>query len=528
MQALHLPYADTGRFAPLVLDYLEGGAGSREMYVHAPSIASLHAAAAERVFPEEHRAVLTEVLRRQYRGITVHEAVADNLMALAGTEALTVTTGHQLCLLSGPLYVPFKILNAVRLARRLTADLDRPVVPVFWMATEDHDRAEIDHAWINGAKVQWPGESAGAVGRMKLDGIDAFVKEAMEAIGPGAHAAEIRDLVARCYRPDHTLAQATRLLVNGLFGRFGVVCLDGDEPALKRLFAPVVQEELLNRVTYRTVNYANERIAGQYGEQAHVREINLFHLLPGRRSRIIPDGDRYRVLDDGPSFDLDQLLGELGAHPHRFSPNVLLRPVYQELVLPNIAYVGGGGELAYWLQLRWLFQGLRVPMPVLLLRTSAAFLQAKAIAQWKEAGLGINDLFAPLDGVKSAAAARRASFSTDMAQEHDQLNALYGQLAERAAGADPTLHAAVEARKTKAAKGLDAIGKALVRAAKREQEVLLQRIDRVHDAMFPGGGLQERRDNMLPMLATRGPELLDRLLEHLDPLDARFTVLVEE
>lgn len=527
MRSLHLSYADTRRFGPMVLDHLSRNEGVGELSVHPPGMDGLQEAARQRTFPDAHREVLADVLRRQYQGIKVHEAVADNLLALADTGSLTVTTGHQLCLFTGPLYVPFKILNVVRLARRLTAVLERPVVPVFWMATEDHDRDEIDHAWLSGTKVQWPGAAGGAVGRLPLDGIDEVVKQASELLGTSGTADEICLLLRDCYRPGHTLAQATRLLVNALFGRFGVVCVDGDDPALKQLFAPVMQEELLNQVTLRTVTYANERIKGRYPEQAHAREINLFHLRPGARSRIVPEGRNYRVLDGGPVLTADELMGEVQRHPGTFSPNVLLRPLYQETVLPNIAYVGGGGELAYWLQLRWLFQGLRVPMPVLLLRTSAAFITEKHLSHWERAGLQVKDLFAPLDEAKAAAASRNASFPTDISQERAALDALYNTLAERAAQADPTLRGAVEARRVKAAKGLDAIGTALVRAAKREQDVLMLRIANVHAALFPGGGLQERRDNILPLLAVRGTGFLDELLEHLDPLDDRFTLLVE-
>jgi bacillithiol biosynthesis cysteine-adding enzyme BshC len=526
MRTLRLPYADTRRFSPVVVDYLAGNGGVDELVVHRPDLAGIQEAARQRAFPEGHRAALTDALQRQYHGIKVHQAVADNLLALTDPRSLTVTTGHQLCLFTGPLYLPFKILNVVRLARRLTTVLDRPVVPIFWMATEDHDRDEIDHVWLEGRKVHWPGAAGGPVGRLTTEGLDALVQQACDLLG-GAAAAEVRQLLRDCYRPGLTLARSTCLLVNALFGRFGVVCLDGDHPALKQLFAPVMVEELLNQVTHRTVTYANEKIRDRYAEQAHVREINLFHLRAGARSRIVQEDGHFRVLDGGPVFSIDELMEEVRQRPESFSPNVLLRPVYQETILPNIAYVGGGGELAYWLQLRWLFQALGVPMPVVLLRTSAAFITEKHLGQWQAAGLRVEDLFAPLDEVKAMAAARHATFPTDVDRERAALDAVYKGLEQRAAQADPTLRAAVEGRKVKAMKGLDALAKALVRAAKREQDVLMRRIDGVHATLFPGGALQERRDNIMPLLAARGMGLLDTLLDQLDPLDPRFTLLVE-
>jgi bacillithiol synthase len=525
MQPHCIPYGATHRFTPLVVDYLAQGEALRELYTYTPDLAGLRKAAEARTFEPASRLTLCAALAGQYKGMALPDALRDNLAALRQPDALTITTGHQLCLFGGPLYLSFKILNVVRLARTMSAELGRPVLPVFWMATEDHDRAEIDHTYINGSKVQWPGKAAGAVGHLRLDGIDAALQHAVEALGSGVHAAEIRDLLYACYRPDRTLAEATRHFLHALFGRFGVLIVDGDDPALKQLFAPLMQEELLNQVGQRSVQYANERIAEQYKVQAHAREINLFYLRPGHRSRIVEEDGHYRVLDGGPSWTSEALLAEVQEHPEHFSPNVLLRPVYQESVLPNIAYVGGGGELAYWLQLRWLFQGLRVPLPVVLLRTSAGFITPKALKQWQSMGLSMQELFAPLEELKAQVASRQSSFSTSVEEERISLATFYAALGAKASAADSTLRASVEARAMAADKGLERIGKSLVRAAKRKEHETLSRMDAVHAALFPGGGLQERRDNILPLLASHGEAFLDELLEKLDPLAQEFTLL---
>ncbi len=521
-----VPYRTTGRFSPIAVDYVEGRPELREFFAYIPDRTGLAAAMAERGYDPAMRATLSAVLQDQYKGLAVDQAVRANLDALRQEGTLTVTTGHQLCLFTGPLYVPFKILNTIRLARGLSTP-ERPVVPVFWMATEDHDRAEIDHTWIGGKKVQWPGEASGAVGRLDLDGIEAAVAEAESLLGPGPHADELRALLRSCYREEHTLAQATRLFVNALFGRFGLVILDADDARLKRAFAPIMQEELLNQVTERTVRYANEKLRTHYEPQAHARDINLFHLSSGHRSRIGLEGDNYRVLDGGPSFGADQLLIHLQLHPERFSPNVLLRPVYEETVLPNIAYVGGGGEIAYWLQLRWLFQGLRVPMPVLMLRTSALFISAKQARKWRASGLSSEDLFAPKDMLEKRIATEHASFSTSLAVERATHAELFTKLAERARAADATLEASVRAKETFSAKGLDMIERKLIHAAKRQQADRLQRMNEVLDGLF-AHGLQERRENFMPWYAQEGPAFFDRLLDQLDPFDPRFSVIEED
>ncbi len=524
MQRTVLPYADTGRFSPLVVDYLRSAPELREFYRWSPDREGLRAAADARTFDPAARTLLCDVLERQYAGMPVQPQVRQSLDRLRHPKALTVTTGHQLCLFTGPLYVPFKILNVVRLAGELSR-ADRPVVPVFWMATEDHDRAEVDHTWINDTKVQWPGQAEGPVGRLPLEGIGPVVQEAGALLGPGTHADELRALLQRCYRPEHTLAQATRLFVDALFGRFGVLVLDADNPGLKRLFAPVMREELLNQVAVRCVRYANEKLDGHWRSQAFARDINLFHLRPGHRSRIGLHGDRFQVLDGGPSFSLDELLAELDRHPEDFSPNVLMRPLYQETILPNVAYVGGGGELAYWMQLKWLFQAVQLPMPVLMLRTSAAFLSDKDAARLRELGLTAQDLFTPLAGLQARVALARAPFPTGMEEEKEAARAFYHRLQQRAASADATLKGAAEAIAVRAMRGLESMERKLLRAAKRREQAPLQQLHRVHAAFFPGGGLQERRANFMPWYAREGPAFFDRLLAALDPLDPNFTVL---
>jgi bacillithiol synthase len=519
-----IPYRATGKMAPIVCDYIEGSPHLREFYEWEPNVQGIERAMAARSFGPADRAALCAAIEVGYVDCEMHAAVRNNLDLLRKHGTLTVTTGHQLCLFTGPLYVPFKLLNVIRLARSAST-AEHPVVPIFWMASEDHDRAEIDHAWIGGKKVSWPGEVGGAVGRMHLTGIEEVLREVDPLLGSGPYADEMRELLRACYRTDHTLAQATRLFVNALFGRFGLLVLDGDDPSLKRAFAPVMQEELLNEVTVRTVRYANERLGAHYPAQAHAREINLFHLRPGHRSRIERDGDLYRVLDGGPVLTLDQVLAELDSHPEHFSPNVLLRPLYQETILPNIAYVGGGGELAYWLQLRWLFMGLRLPMPALMLRTSAAFITAKRWGQWSRSGLDVTDLFAEQNDLQKRIAQEKAGFNTRLDQERAAQAAFYTALAARAKGIDATLEASVRAKEAFAAKGLKHIEARFMRAAKRASADALRQASDVVDGLFPGGVLQERRDNFLPFYAAEGPAFFDQLLAMLDPLDARFSVL---
>lgn len=524
MPIAKLTYRATRRFSPLVCDYAEHDPFLRSLYTFPFTREGLDVAAAQRAFDPERRSVLCAALERQYAGVPVAPEVRDSLDRLHGDHCLTITTGHQLCLFTGPLYVPIKIMNAVRLARDLSTD-QRPVVPVFWMASEDHDRTEVDHAFVFNHKLRWPGESGGPVGRERLKGIEAVLAELDGLLGTGANADELRAAIQAAYRPEHTLAQATRLLVNALYGRYGVVVIDGDDADLKRLFVPAMRRELTEGLAAACVQQANAVLEQRYEPQAHARPINLFHLGGRSRLRIERNGDRYLVHGSGVEFDTDGILSELAERPQDFSPNVLLRPLYQETVLPNIAYVGGGGELAYWLQLKPLFEVLDVPMPVLALRTSALFLGSRERERLAELGLDPADMFSPIDLLKERVALRGSAIDTSMETELRDQQGFFDRLAARVKAVDPTLEAAVRGEAQRAAKALDHVGQKLLRAAKRDQEQALQRLDRLHAWLFPDGGLMERRDNFIPIHLREGHGLFDRLRDELDPIGTLFSVL---
>jgi bacillithiol biosynthesis cysteine-adding enzyme BshC len=518
-------YADTKRFAPIVEDYLAEAPWLRPLYRFRPDRAGILQAIQERTFPAEQRAALVEVLHRQYKDLPIGEAVRTNLDLLAKPGTCTVTTGHQLCMFTGPLYVPFKILNVLRIAQELSTPV-HPVVPVFWMATEDHDLAEVDHAWVNGHRIHWKTAAGGAVGRMRLDGIARVLHEMEAALAPAGLQPELRAALHDAYAPGRTLAEATRRFVDHLFGPHGLVIIDGDDPALKQAFIPIARRELLESVVAKHVHKADEILAPRYGVQVHARDLNLFHLGEGRRARIERVGEGFRVLDGGPLFERSGMLAALEERPEDISPNVLLRPLYQEAVLPNVAYVGGGGELAYWLQLRHLFDAFGTPMPAVVLRTSAGFLPAKQARQWHALGLELADLFLQPDAIHARLARSFSGVRTDLSAERAELLRVHAGIATHLASVDPTLERAARAREQRALAGLDALETKLLRAAKRRASEKLRQADRVIATFLPVG-LQERRDNILPLLNDRGMAVLDELRTLLDPFDTRFSVLVD-
>ena len=239
------------------------------------------------------------------------------------------------------------------------------------MGSEDADLDELGHIYLNGEKLEWETKQTGAVGRMKVDKqLIKLIDRIAGQIEVLTYGKELSDLFREAYQEGEQIQQATLRLVNELFKEFGLLVLIPDNAELKRTFNPVVKRELIDQFSHPIVEKTSIALGGNYKVQASGREINLFYLTEERRERIEKQGERYSVESLGLTWDEKEILDEVDAHPERFSANVILRGLFQETILPNIVFIGGGGEVAYWLQLKDVFEGCQIPYPMLVVRNS--------------------------------------------------------------------------------------------------------------------------------------------------------------
>ena len=525
-----LSYAATGAFSGLVLDYINQASALTEFYGRPPTLAAFGEQIAEKKasYDTASRQRLVAALRDQYLSIGgAPPRVAASIQLLERDTTFSVTTGHQLALFTGPLYFIYKIISAIRLCRDLkAAHPENDFVPVFWLASEDHDFAEINHFHLFGKKYEWQAESPGGpVGRLPLTGLEAQVLSQLPAEVPAAFLA--------AYRESKTLGEATRRLVNALFGEYGLVCLDADRADLKQALVPVLEREILTQTSNHAVQATNAllEMAG-YKPQVYSRPLNLFFLAEtGQRERLEvdaagPDGAQIAGRGAGPGHSRPELLALARQHPARFSPNVVLRPVYQELLLPNVCYIGGGAEVAYWGQLKDVFAANEVVFPMVLLRNSALYLSRANAAKLRKLGLETADLFKPLPELKKRVGTLLGQEEVSLSEAQAQLQAAFDQVAALAQRLDPTLVKAVAAEAQKAAAAVTGLEKRLSRAAEARHETAYAQLTALHAKLFPDGGLQERTDNVLSILLNN-PAFLEQLLEAFSPLALTFTVLEE-
>lgn len=508
----------------MVLDYLTGTNDLSDYYRKAPSIDALMQVAREHSFSLEQRNVLVEELINQYQQVDDAEASEDNIKRLGDSRTFTVTTGHQLCLFGGPLYFFFKIAGAINLAQTLNAKQDEfHFVPVFWMATEDHDFEEINHAHVGNSRLAFDTQSGGAVGRMSSSPVEGAIKELEEILGDREGKDAILALLRNAY-DGRTLAEATRVLVHQLFGKHGLVILDPDRSGLKKVMSPVFQDELEKGVANEEVSKTSARLAEQYKLQVKPRDLNLFLLDTDTRRRITRKNGEITLADGESPETLGDIEYLVQHTPEKLSPNVLLRPVYQEMILPNVAYIGGGAEVSYWLQLKGLFDRLGVSYPVVLLRNSCMLLGKVEKKKLSKLGLESHAIFKDEVVLTKEVVAEKAAIPSlenmvkGLSELYEEVNTLVQQV-------DPSLVGKAKAEASKAIKGLEGLEKAMMKAGKQKQENNINALRFLYNKLMPGGGLMERHDSFVMWMLQFGPSFVDDLVAELDPLDLRFRIL---
>lgn len=470
----------------------------------------------EKSFSSEKRKVLCEVLQNQYSDFPQSEKQQSNLKNLELENTFTVTTGHQLNLFTGPVFFIYKILQTIKLAEFLNQKFPtKNFVPLFWLASEDHDFEEINHFKTENHYYETKAKSGGTVGRIEVED-DFFISQFEEEFKDSVFGTELILLLKRAYRKGNTLSQATRIIVHELFSDYGLIVLDGDEAKLKSEMKSVFKEELVNQDLFETTQGTVHFLTEKYGKvQVNPREINLFYLSE-TRDRIAFEDNQYVIVDQEKSFSQEEILAELENHPEKFSPNALMRPVYQETILPNITYIGGNAEIMYWLELKNYFEKLDLPFPILIPRNSMLMISEKTVAKTKNLGLEINDFFKNFAVVTNNLLFENNEILPLLNQQETQLKEQFDNLKVKAELTEKTFGNLVEGEQTRQLKSFDRMRKRLLRAEKIKQSEKLERLENLFQKIHPGNTWQERNYNFSVFYADLGQEWLHSCYQDLE------------
>jgi bacillithiol biosynthesis cysteine-adding enzyme BshC len=506
--ALH----SVGAFPKLFLDYISKNENLEKFYNQYPDIQGFKKIIEARKFTDDKRKTLVSVLKKQYQVLENKP----NLDILLDTNTFTVTTGHQLNIFTGPLYVIYKIVTIINLAKKLKVEFPAyNFVPVYWMASEDHDFAEIASFNLFGKNFKWETEQKGAVGRMNPAELQTIFDELSEK----------PSIFEEAYLKNTTLSDAARQYMHELFGSENLVCIDADDSALKGIFSDVIKDDLLNNSANEIVTKTSIELNEMgYHTQITPREINFFYLQDGLRERIIKEDTVYKVLNSAFSFSEEEILKILDNHPENFSPNVVLRPLYQETILPNLAYIGGPSEVPYWLQLKGIFDHYGEQFPLLMPRNFALVINQASQKRLDKLGISVDELFADDVSLRRSYVERNSENSLSLAFEIDDVSEVFERILKKSLAIDQTMKGAVEAEKSKIISSLENLEKRIKKAEERNQETSVTQLLALKQKLFPDGGLQERKENFLNFYLN-DKDFINKLLEAFDPIDYSFNII---
>ncbi len=529
-KATQIPYYATGLFSQLVRDYVDAKGNARDFIQYAPNLEGVQKAIAARKDFSVNRTLLVEVLKAQYATISSTKAVNANVDALLKDNTYVVTTAHQPNIFTGPLYFFYKIIHAIQLAAELKKRFpENNYVPVYYMGSEDADIDEVGSFYLGGDPLQWKTKQTGAIGRMKVD--DALLSLLKDIEGYWSvkkHGKEALEALANAYKKGVTINEATLSLVHSYFGQYGLVVVQPDDTKLKSSFIPVMEKELLEQFSNKALQPTLATLKNQYHVQTEGRAINLFYLTDNTRSRIDLMDGVYSIVDTNLTFSKDEIIAELHAHPERFSPNVILRGVYQETILPGVVFIGGGGELAYWMELKNVFAAANVHYPVLQLRNSFLFIKDKIAKQWAALGFELKDLFLTALELETAYVKAHTQEDLTLTKSMEELNKLYESIKGQVEKIDKTLIAHTSNLSLQSAKKLVELEKKMLKAEKRKQAVSLERIHHIKQNLFPKNSLQERVDNFAEWVGDYGWAWVDAVLANSNTMEQSFTIVCSE
>lgn len=519
MQIEKLTFSETSQFSPLFLDYIEQKPSLSNFYGSFPTLDNFKQSLINRNYDNSFRETLVNTLERQYDGFERSETLNTNLKLLREENSFTITTGHQLNIFSGPVYFIYKIVTAINACKALRSRYpDQNFVPVYWMASEDHDFAEINYFNLFGSRYKWNSDQKGPVGQFELDGFSEVLNALPEKI----------EIFEKAYRGQKNLSAATRSFVNDLFGNEGLIILDADDHDLKAHFTSIIKDDLLNHHANDRVVHDSDKISHLgYKTQVFPRVINFFYMEKGIRERIILEDGIYKVNNTDIEFTKPEIMDLLDRHPEKFSPNVILRPIYQEVILPNLAYIGGPGEVAYWLQLKSVFDHYSMPFPILLPRNHALYINKGNYKKMKKLNLKAGDLFFDFKEIKSRYFKSIEGNEFGLGEQKMELKILFDQIIQKADKIDQSLQGYVASEAQKSLKTLENIEKRLKKTEESKSEVSISQIRGLVEKLFPNGSPQERTDNFLNFYINNS-SFIQILLDNFDPFDLRFMVIIDE
>lgn len=478
-------------------------------------------------FTSEKRIKLNKIITQQYKNCEIDTLEQPNLEKILELNTFFVTTAHQPNLMTGPSYFFYKIISTIKLAQLINNENHNShTIPCYVIGSEDHDFEELGHFYLLGNRIELTQNRGIAFANYPIEDLIPVVEKIKNILPPSTNTSNLVTLLEKCIRQTKTIGEFTMLFMHEIFGKYGLVIIDMAGREAKLAFAPIMMEELTKSISYPLVqNTILKKQSQNLGAQAFPREINLFYHGKNGRIRIEKVSDGWQTLDKTHQWNASQLEDDMARTPENFSPNVILRPLIQELILPNIAYVGGPGEMAYWMERMDQFNHYQIEFPILVRRDSFFILTEKLFKKWQKLGLPLRELFRSKEDLIKKINEENFDQTIMVDFRSEIINAL-DQLIQKSQAIDDPLRQSMEAEKARWIKNIDHVESKISKAMKIKNDAFIQSGLQVQGTLFPNGNWQERTESFLGYIAQCGFELIDYLIQEANPLQSEIKVIL--
>ena len=496
-----ISFKETGNFSKKFLRFIEN-----ESLSYYPKEKNILKTLKDLNFTKDSREVLFKELDQQYENLEISSLVKKNIKSILSDNTFTVTTGHQLNIFTGPMYVIYKIVSVIKLSQTLSKKYPKyKFIPIYWMASEDHDFDEIKSFHSNGKTYTWDIKSKGPVGNLKTETLKNIFSEDIS----------IPEFFKDAYSSSSSLSEAVRKYMNYLFGEYGLISIDPNSKDLKKNISDIIVDDVINN-TIENIEKSSNEVSDVY-----VRKVNFFYQESDLRERI-DKTDKYNVLSTSLSFTEKEIKDKIKSSPELFSPNVITRCLYQQRILPNVCYLGGPAEIVYWESFKKFFDNYNIPYPVLVPRDFALLLTAKVQKLIKKLNLLPRDLFEDKNKIENKVLEVEADESKNFKREIDHINKILINVSEKFEKEDPTMKPHVLATAKKIENRLLQIERRYINKQKKNNIKMINQVSDLYKFLNPDNSIQERKENVISFYDLN---LIEDLIKNLDPLDLQFKIL---
>ena len=524
-----IPLSDTGLFSNLILDYVHQNESLSEFVDNFSNLNSIEKKIKNIDFKD--RKVLTSVLKRQYEKTVLNKSDKNKILKkieiLNNKNSYTICSGHQLNIFLSPLFLIYKIVSLISYKDYLNKKFpDFQCVPVFWLASEDHDFDEIKKIKSHNNEYSWNIENHTAVGNLSTATLDDILKSIKYDLCNSKYGEDLYEIFENSYIKNNDLSSATRSIINSLFSKYEIIVLDANERELKKLFISHFKKEILENEIYNCVSVTNNKLVSKkYKPQINALKFNVFYMTDQLRAKIKHNESYFISEKHNKRWTKSEILSELDEYPERFSPNVFFRTLYQQCILPNVLYIGGPSEICYWLQLKSSFKSFGILFPIIQLRPFYLIVSKKSSQFYKNFNLSESDLFKSKNFKFRKIIHKTSRFDFDKLEADKKL--FFNQIENQIINTKNFNSQSLESFKKKLENEVNKFKIKIIRTEKNNYRNLEKKLELVDNFHFIDNLIQEKSHSFFFYFIKYGPSFFDLILKQNLVFDNKYIILRE-